>query len=80
MITGNSPSDGGHLIMSYSEGVMFSARNPDAACFLRKFIGSRELINGGDRWCLWIEANEVEKAKENSETELSPHIRTVVWD
>jgi hypothetical protein len=62
MVTGNLPSDGGQLIMTYAEGVDLAARHPAAKRFIKKFVGSRELINGGDRWCLWIEDEELGEA------------------
>ena len=37
------------------------AECPDAKSFLRRFVGSEELINGIDRWCLWlVDANPQE--------------------
>lgn len=75
MMTGNLPSDGGHLLMSYSEGSEFIEKHPKAAHLLKKFIGSRELINGGDRWCLWIEDSELEAAREH--TEISKRLNKV---
>lgn len=63
MSTGNLPSDGGHLIMTYAEGVALMSGHPTAGHFLKRFVGSRELINGGDRWCLWIEDNELAEAQ-----------------
>lgn len=63
MSTGNLPSDGGQLIMPYAEGVKLMSDHPIAKRFLKRFVGSRELINGGDRWCLWIEDVELEEAR-----------------
>lgn len=62
MVTGNLPSDGGQLILTYAEGVDLASNHPIAGRFLKRFVGSRELINGGDRCCLWIEDNEVREA------------------
>jgi hypothetical protein len=62
MTTGNLPSDGGHLIMSYAEGIELMANYPESRRFLRRFVGSRELINGGDRWCLWLSDEDAEEA------------------
>jgi hypothetical protein len=62
MSTGNLPSDGGYLIMSYAERIALMSGHPTAKRFLKRFAGSRELINGGDRWCLWIEDSELEEA------------------
>lgn len=62
MTTGNLPSDGGHLILSYAEGVELMADYPESRRFLKRFVGSRELINGGDRWCLWLSDEEADQA------------------
>jgi len=67
MVTGNLPSDGGHLIMPYAEGVELASKYATAKRFLKRFVGSRELINGGDRWCLWIEDEGLEDAIQISE-------------
>ncbi|MBR0837831.1 class I SAM-dependent DNA methyltransferase [Bradyrhizobium manausense] len=67
MVTGNLPSDGGQLIMSYTEGLALVAKHPSAKPFLKRFVGSRELINGGDRWCLWIADDQVGAAIEIEE-------------
>ncbi len=55
MRCGNKPSDGGHLIFTESQKKEFLAKEPNARPFLRRFIGSEELINGNDRWCLWLD-------------------------
>jgi hypothetical protein len=67
MVTGNLPSDGGNLIMSFAEKTKLVAECPGVKRFLKKFVGSRELINGGDRWCLWIEDDEIDEAQESKE-------------
>jgi hypothetical protein len=54
MRCGNKPSDGGHLILSDAEREAFVKAAPSCNKFIRKFIGSEELINGGHRWCLWL--------------------------
>jgi hypothetical protein len=52
---GNQPIDGGNLILSGEERDQLLAETPNADKFIRRYIGSRELINGGDRYCLWLE-------------------------
>jgi hypothetical protein len=47
--------------MSFAEKVKFVSEHPAAICFIRRFIGSRELINGGDRWCIWIDDEATDK-------------------
>jgi hypothetical protein len=50
MVTGNLPSDGGCLIISYSKKTALISSCPSVKRFLERFVGSKELINGGDRW------------------------------
>lgn len=50
---GNMPRDGGNLIVEieeYDEVIV----DPIAAKYVRPFVGSRELIRGLPRWCLWL--------------------------
>jgi len=61
MLFGNMPRDGGHLFL-----------DPDLAAklltdektqpFVKRFVGSDELINGRQRYCLWIGDGQVEDA------------------
>ena len=51
---GNQPIDGGFLILSTEEKVDLIRSFPGAASLVRKFVGSREFINGEERWCLWL--------------------------
>jgi hypothetical protein len=48
------PIDGGNLIVEQPEIEVFRD-DPVASKYLRRFVGSRELIQGIDRWCLWLE-------------------------
>jgi hypothetical protein len=63
MLKGNQPTDGGNLILSPSERRSLLRDHPDAMPFLRKLFGSRELIDGIERYCIWIEDNELERAR-----------------
>ena len=62
MARGNSPTDGGHLILEPNEiaGLQLDAASTEK--FIKPFIGSRELINGFRRYCIWIEDDQVETA------------------
>ncbi|MBC7409552.1 MAG: class I SAM-dependent DNA methyltransferase, partial [Arcicella sp.] len=62
MITGNSPYEGGNLLLSFEEKTELLASFPEINPFLKKIIGSNEFINGIDRWCIWIENHELESA------------------
>ncbi|MCP5218683.1 class I SAM-dependent DNA methyltransferase [Comamonas sp. w2-DMI] len=61
MQSGNKPTDGGHLTPSTEEKDQIIAASPDARRFLKRYVGSRELINGGARWCIWIEDDDLEE-------------------
>lgn len=52
--SGSKPVDGGNLIVEAKDYAAVAA-DPFAARYLRPFIGSRELVRGLDRWCLWLE-------------------------
>lgn len=49
---GSKPIDGGNYIFSDEEREAFVEKEPGAAAFLRPFVGSREFLNGGNRWIL----------------------------
>ncbi|MEA9977123.1 MULTISPECIES: class I SAM-dependent DNA methyltransferase [unclassified Pseudomonas] len=63
MQSGNKPTDGGVLVLSTEEKNQIVAGNPAAAGFIKRYVGSRELINGGGRWCIWVEDSELEEAR-----------------
>jgi len=65
MLFGNMPRDGGHLFLDTD---VFDELRKDsgASQFVRRFVGSDELINGSKRYCLWIEDDEVDHARSNA--------------
>ncbi|MFV1800312.1 DNA methyltransferase [Phaeobacter sp. Ay1a-4a] len=69
MARGNSPTDGGHLILEQAEvlGSDFAKSGHDK--FIKPFIGSRELINGQMRYCIWIPDDDVREAESHPEIE-----------
>ena len=52
LLTGSQPIDGGHCIFDAEERLRFLDAEPDAAAFLRPFVGAREYLQGGKRWIL----------------------------
>ena len=52
LITGSKPIDKGYFIFSAGQRTEFLAVEPDAARFLRPFVGAREYLQGGERWIL----------------------------
>ena len=62
---GSMPADGGHLILDKEQFASFS-EDPIALPFLRSFVGAKELVNGLERWCIWMPVRD-EFALNNSE-------------
>jgi hypothetical protein len=55
MDNGSKPTDAGHLSdISAEEAEIIRATDPIAAKYLRRIMGARELIQGLERWCLWM--------------------------
>jgi hypothetical protein len=55
MLWGSKPTDNGHLSkISPKIAGQIRESDPIAAKFLRKIIGAEELINGVERYCLWL--------------------------
>ena len=48
-------NDGGFLLLNDDEKRELLAQEPDATPWLRPFMGAREFLNGGKRWCLWLQ-------------------------
>ena len=52
LLTGSQPIDDGRYIFDADERSAFLEAEPDAAPFLRPFVGAREYLQGSDRWIL----------------------------
>jgi hypothetical protein len=63
MFWGNKPTDGGFLILERDEKEKLIHDFPKASQFIKTFLGSRELIHGLYRYCLWIEDEKKEIAE-----------------
>lgn len=64
MLFGNMPRDGGHLFLTTQEANDLR-QNSATRRFVRRFLGSDELIKGKLRYCLWIEDSEAAGARSN---------------
>jgi hypothetical protein len=51
---GCKPADGGYLILTPEEKNTLLSIEPQVAPFIRSYIGSEELINNKQRYCLWL--------------------------
>ncbi|WP_251047013.1 class I SAM-dependent DNA methyltransferase [Hymenobacter sp. ISL-91] len=51
---GSMPIDGGNLLMLEDEKDALIDAEPEAARFIRRFVGAEEFINQKSRYCLWM--------------------------
>ena len=63
IVFGSMPNDGGNLLLSPADKHELLLMEPDAAEFIRPFLGSEEFINGIERWCLWLEGVSAAKLR-----------------
>lgn len=51
---GSRPNDGGHLVFSPPEHEALIRSEPSLAPFFKRYMGTKEFLNGVERYCLWI--------------------------
>jgi len=76
MLFGNMPRDGGNLLMDAGLARKVMADDAVARHFIKRFIGSEELINGKLRYCFWIEDHDVDAA--NASDFIAKRLKSVV--
>lgn len=54
MVYGSKPVDGGNLMLTPEERLKLLNDHPEVTPLVRRLLGSEELINGGERYCLWL--------------------------
>jgi hypothetical protein len=62
MSRGNSPTDGGYLLLDRSELPHLNLSKTQIADFIKPFFGSDEIIYGLSRFCIWIDDEKVHSA------------------
>ena len=60
---GNKPSDGGHLLLSTDELEALAITKTQRELLIRRIYGSEDFINGGSRFCVWIEDENLATAE-----------------
>jgi hypothetical protein len=65
MLFGNMPRDGGHLVLSDQERISVLSNYPELKKFIRPYLGSEEIIQGKQRWCIWIEDADAPSARKH---------------
>jgi N-6 DNA Methylase len=63
MVIGSKPIDGGYLIVDEGEDIEFLMNEPEAAPFLRPYIGSVDFIQGGGRHILALQNAKPEQLR-----------------
>ncbi|WP_422910410.1 class I SAM-dependent DNA methyltransferase [Pseudomonas sp. MAC6] len=63
MTFGNTPIDGGHLLLSRDERDDLQLTPAQQDRFIRRIYGSAEFIRGLERYCLWIEDQHLAEAQ-----------------
>lgn len=58
MAFGNMAADGGNLILTPSQARGLVEQYPAAGEWVKPFIGAREFLQGGSRFCLWLDGVE----------------------
>ncbi|HGK6726319.1 TPA: class I SAM-dependent DNA methyltransferase, partial [Legionella pneumophila] len=67
MVYGNKATENGYLLLSPDEKDKILAENHEANFFIKKLVGSNELINGIERYCLWIDDSSIDLANKTPE-------------
>ena len=62
MTKGSQPTDGGGLLLSPAEVKRISELEPEVSAFIKRFMGAEDFIAGKERYCLWIEDGDADKA------------------
>ena len=72
LVLGNPPYDGSRLLFQYQDGIDLINNHPEVRPFIKKFVGSSELMKSEFRFCLWL--TEEDKDKWSSIPEIMSHV------
>jgi len=62
MLWGNKPTDDGNFFMDHDTANRLIGEYPEAREFIRPYYGSAEFIRGIQRYCLWIDDRDADRA------------------
>lgn len=63
MMKGSQPTDGGNLLLNKLEAETLIEKYPELKDIVKRFIGAQELISDEEKYCLWIEDEDLNKVK-----------------
>jgi hypothetical protein len=64
---GSMPNDGGHLILDRETRDAISANDPIASKYIRVLLGADGMLDGTERWCLWLKGADPSDLRASSE-------------
>jgi len=64
MKMGSNAVDGKRLILENKEMLNIVSEFPRARPHLKKYGGTKEMVSGTNRWCLWVSDEEAARASE----------------
>ena len=62
MALGSSGIDGGFLVLSKEDRTEFINADKNSIKFIKPFLGGNDFLNGLERYCLWINDEDIEEA------------------
>ncbi|MED5239719.1 MAG: DNA methyltransferase [Pseudomonadota bacterium] len=74
MLFGNMPRDGGAFVLNGDERAAVLDQHPEISKFIRPYLGSEQVIQGKPRWCIWIDDDEAEYAKQH------PYLKNILYN
>ncbi len=63
MVAGNIPRDQGNFMLSGNDRIALISKNGEMEAIIRRIVGSKDFINGIERYCLWIDDSQIAIAK-----------------
>jgi hypothetical protein len=65
MTMGSNAIDGQNLIISKQEAEHIITLNPESKKYIKRYMGGADFLNGKERYCIWINDEDVELANKN---------------
>ena len=75
MLFGSKPVDGGNLLLTEDELASMKLSPAEAERYVRPIVGSEEFIGGKQRFCIWIDDADAERARRHPS--VGPRVESV---
>ena len=73
MSFGNKPVDGGNLILNRDEAKKLNLTKEQYSNIVRRFLGSEDAIHGKERYCLWLDKDNIDTVSDSEEISKRLH-------